>query len=103
MDKVIVIGCKVPGYAVIRALAYKNVEIIALTYAKSDFAHLSKYVSEVMYTIPPESDEEGFIDVLIKNAERWEGALILETSDAIVTAISKNKKKLSKYYTVYTE
>lgn len=102
MDKVIVIGCKVPGYAVIRALAHMGVYIIALTYSDGDFTHLSKYVSEVMHISPPEVNEEEFINVFIKNAQRWEGALLLETSDAIGVAISKNKEVLSRYYKIVT-
>lgn len=102
MDKVIIIGCNVPGYAVIRALANKGLYIIALTYARSDFAHLSKYVDEVAYTCPPDLDEEGFITTLLTNSDNWNGALILETSDAISIAISRNKKKLAQYYKIVT-
>jgi predicted ATP-grasp superfamily ATP-dependent carboligase len=102
IDKAIVIGCKVPGYAVIRALADKSVYVIALTYSVNDFAHLSKYVSEVVRTSPPEVNEGEFINVLVENGERWKGALILETSDAIAVALSRNEKILSRYYKVVT-
>jgi D-aspartate ligase len=100
-DKVIVIGCSLTGYAVIRALANKNINIIAMTYAKRDVAQLSKYVSEIVYSPPPE-DEEQFIGLLIKNADRWAGALILETADSAAIALSKNKEILSKYYRIAT-
>lgn len=96
------IGCKVPGYAVIRGLAQMDIYIIALTYSDSDFTHLSKYVKEVMPICPPEENEEEFIYTFIKNADRWNGALILETSDSIAIAISRNKEALSKYYKIVT-
>ena len=41
-DKVIVIGCSLTGYAVIRALADKDVHIIAITYSRKDVAQLSR-------------------------------------------------------------
>ncbi|MFM8875210.1 MAG: hypothetical protein ACKOGC_03980, partial [Anaerolineae bacterium] len=67
MDKVIVIGCSVPGYGVIRALADKNIQIIAMTYACIDTAYLSRYVSEVVRIPIPEVEEERFINTLISN------------------------------------
>jgi D-aspartate ligase len=101
INKVIVIGCSLTGYAVIRALAKKNIYIIAMTYAKRDVAQLSRYVSEVVHCPPPE-DEEQFVGLLIKNADRWAGALILETADSAAITLSKHKEILSKYYRIAT-
>jgi D-aspartate ligase len=101
MDKVIVIGCSLTGYAVIRALAHRNIHIIAITYNKRDVAQLSRYVSEVVQSPAPE-DEEQFVAYLVQNADRWAGALILETADSAAIALSKNKKRLSKYYRIAT-
>jgi D-aspartate ligase len=101
MNKIIVIGCSLTGYAVIRALANKNIYIIAMTYAIRDVAQLSRHVSEVVYCPPPE-DEEKFVALLITNADRWAGALILETADSAAIALSKNKEVLSKYYKIAT-
>jgi D-aspartate ligase len=100
-DKVIVIGCSLTGYAVIRALAHKNLHIIAMTYSKADVAQLSRHVSEVVQSPAPE-DEERFVACLIQNAHRWAGALILETADSAAIALSKNKERLSKYYRIAT-
>lgn len=102
MDKVIVVGCSIPGYGVIRALTDKNIEIIGLTYARKDTAQLSRYVSEVVHIPVPEENEQQFVEHLIQNASRWEGALILETSDNVSIAISRNKERLSKYYKMVT-
>jgi predicted ATP-grasp superfamily ATP-dependent carboligase len=101
MDKVIVIGCSLTGYAVIRALANRNIHIIAMTYEKRDVAQLSRYVSEVVPS-PAPNDEEQFVACLIRNADRWAGALILETADSAAIALSKNKETLSKYYRIAT-
>ena len=101
MDKVIVIGCSLTGYMVIRALAHRNITIIALTYEKRDVAQLSRYVSEVVPSPSPE-DEEQFVACLVQNAARWTGALIIETADSAAIALSKNKEELSKYYRIAT-
>ena len=101
IDKVIVIGCSLTGYMVIRALAEKNIQIIAMTYEKRDVAQLSRYVSEVVYCPAPE-DEEQFVACLLQNADRWAGALILETADSAAITLSKNKGRLSKYYRIAT-
>lgn len=101
MNKVIVIGCSLTGYAVIRALANKNIYIIAVSYEKQDVAQLSRYVSRVVQSPAPE-DEERFVEFLIQNADQWTGALILETADSAAVALSKNKEILSKYYRIAT-
>lgn len=100
MQKVIVIGCYVMGYGVIRSLADKGFEIIALTYDNADFAHRSKYVSQ-WFSIPhPRLDEINFINFLLDKVKHWEGSVIFDTDDTIATAISKNKNILSKYYKI---
>jgi D-aspartate ligase len=101
MDQVIVLGCSLTGYAVIRALANRHIRLIALTYEKRDVAQLSRYVSEVVPSPAPE-DEEQFVAFLIQNADRWAGALILETGDSAAITLSKNKDILSKFYRIAT-
>ena len=56
MEKVIVIGCSLTGYMVVRALAHRNIPIIAMTYEKRDVAQLSRYVSEVVHSPSPNDD-----------------------------------------------
>ncbi len=102
MDKVIVIGCAMPGYAVIRALANKNIYIIAITNHEKDIAHFSKYVSEVAHYSRPDKEDDEFVPWLMDNAHRWEGALILETSDSKAVTLSQNKEILSRHYRIAT-
>lgn len=101
INKVIVLGCSLTGYAVMRALARKNLHVIGITYSKRDVAQLSRYVSEAVQS-PPPSDEQAFVTCLIQNADRWAGALILETADNAAIALSKHKQILSKYYRIAT-
>ena len=102
MDKVIVVGCGVTGYSVIRALANKNIHIIAITDHENDVAHLSRHVLEVVHIPRPDEDNEQFVALLTRNTHRWEGALILEASDSKAVTLSKNKEALSKYYRIAT-
>ena len=101
-NKVLVIGCCLTGYAVIRALSQRDIHIVAVTYSEErDVAHLSRLVSEVAHSPVPE-DGEKFVDYLISNADRWGGALILETADRVAVILSKYKKELSKHYRIAT-
>jgi predicted ATP-grasp superfamily ATP-dependent carboligase len=98
----IVIGCYVGGIGVIRSLANKGINIIALSYEKVDFAHRSKYVNE-WYRIPhPRTNEKEFIDFLLSKSSLWKDAVIFDTDDNIATALSKNKHILSKFYKIVT-
>lgn len=101
-NKVIVIGCKAGGLGVIRSLANKPVDIIALSYYKNDFAHKSRYVSK-WYNVPhPGEDQKGFIQFLLDKGTEWENALLYDTEDDVAVALSKHKEELSKYYKVMT-
>ncbi len=102
MDKVIVVGCFVPGLAVVRALANKNLHVIALTYSENDIAQHSRYVSEVVRVPHPETEPERFLDCLLANGERWKGALVLESADHTAVVLSRHKEALSKYYRIVT-
>ncbi|MBU0579646.1 MAG: ATP-grasp domain-containing protein [Candidatus Margulisbacteria bacterium] len=99
---VLVVGSHVSGLAVIRALGAKGIKPVALSYEKSDFGNVSKYVSEKV-TIPhPRLEEENFIDFLIGNVHRWKDALIIDTDDNGAVTISKHKHELLDYYKVAT-
>ncbi len=102
MDTVIVIGCFVPGLAVVRALADKGLHIVAMTYSKNDIAQYSRSVSEVVQVPHPEKESEQFLECLRSNAKRWEGALILESADHTAYILSKNKRELSRHYRIAT-
>ncbi|MFT3894474.1 MAG: hypothetical protein QM730_22820 [Anaerolineales bacterium] len=102
MNKVIVVGSGVPGYAVIRGLANKGMPIIAMTHGQYDIARYSRYVSEIVPITLPDKDEEKFVSLLMDNRQQWNGALILETTDNAAVVLSKNKALLSQYYKIAT-
>ena len=99
-NKVIVLGCHVGGLGVIRALGPHHCRIIAATYNKTDFAYVSRYVSERICLPHPRYEEEDFVDYLLEKGPEWNGSLILESEDVAAVALSKNKDRLSRYYRI---
>src|SRR5579885_2784419 len=102
MKKAIVIGCHVCGLGVIRSLGLKGFQIIAMSYDGTDFGHHSKYVYERAKIPHPRIEEKDFIDFLIKNSYKWEGALIFDTNDDVAVSISKNRAELVNHYKIVT-
>ena len=102
MENVLVLGCHVSGLAVIRALGKMSIPIVAMSYQRTDFADVSKYVSEKVWIPNPIDSEEEFLEFLISNAHRWKGALILETNDYFSVSLSRNKERLQEYYKLVT-
>lgn len=103
MRKAIIIGCHVNALGVIRSLSWKNFHIVAMFYdEKVHFAHTSKLVHEKVKIPHPGIQEKEFIDFLIQNFQRWKDALIIETNDDALIAISKNRDILQKHYIIAT-
>jgi D-aspartate ligase len=102
MKRAIVIGCAVGGLGVIRSLGLKGFHIIAMSYDRTEFGHTSKYVYERVKIPNPSIEEKEFIDFLLKNSYRWNGALIFDTNDDVAISISKNKAELANYYKIVT-
>ncbi len=102
MKKAIVSGCHVCGLGVIRSLGLKGFQIIAMSYDGTDFGHHSKYVYERAKIPHPRIEEKDFIDFLIKNSYKWEGALIFDTNDDVAVSISKNRAELVNHYKIVT-
>ncbi len=103
MPRVIVIGCGVAGYAVIRAFAEQDdVEIIAMTHTHGEMGCASRYVSTVVHCPHPGRNEAAFIKFLLEGGTRWKGALIIESGDYMAVALSKHRQELSKYYRLVT-
>ena len=101
IDKVIVANCKHGGLAAIRSLGRRGLYVIAMTHSRGDFGTASKYIKEHAWC-PDPANEDAILDYLLKNGPRWQGALILETSDYFSVVLSKYKSELQQYYHVST-
>lgn len=80
MKKAIVIGCHTNGLGVIRSLALENFQITAMYYDERDYGRFSKYVYERVTVPHPLREEKKFVEFLVENSRRWEGALIFDTN-----------------------
>jgi predicted ATP-grasp superfamily ATP-dependent carboligase len=99
---VLVVGCHTGGFGVIRGLAGRGLHIVALSYDKADYAHVSRHVSERVVVPHPRLEADQFIDLLLRNGPRWEGALILDTDDNAATTLSQHRDTLSTFYKIAT-
>ncbi len=97
----IILGSHTMGLAVIRALGGMQVPVVVLVYdEQEDMGHVSRYVTEKITAPHPETHEEHFIELLLKLADRFQGSLLVPTSDETLCAISRHKTLLEEHYLV---
>ncbi len=99
MSKVIILGCRHGGLAVMRSLGPRGVYVIGLTYDPTDFGLRSRFLDE-WHVCPHPREEEALVDFLMAHGEAWDGALLYETNDYYLTAISKHKNKLGQHFRI---
>lgn len=100
MKPAIVLATHTMGLGVIRALGKKGVPIVAVTYDKKDFGYCSRYVTCKICAPHPDKNEDQFISLLVKLAERFESSFLIPVSDETLVAVSRNKSLLERYYIV---
>lgn len=88
------------GLGLIRSFGIAGVPVIAVHYDKADIGRVSKYVKERVLCPHPEDLEEEFIDFLVKCADRFGGGFLVPSSDPTLSAISRHKELLERYYVV---
>lgn len=98
MKKAIVLGCRNIGLGVIRALASKNIDVMAIPDKGFDFAHFSRFVTVKTERMSPDEEGTKLHDFLLNLEKDWDGSLILSTSDPFSIYLSKNRKALSSRY-----
>ena len=67
-----------------------------------DFAHVSRYVSEIVKSPHPGTHEKLFIDFLVSHSSGWKDAIIFDTNDDVSVALSKNKSILERHFKIPT-
>jgi len=101
MIPAIVLDSHVMGLAVIRALGSMGVPVIVMVNdQEEDMGFASKFVRERITAPHPEKSEGPFIDLLLKNAARLGGGLLIPTSDPTLATISRHKALLERHYRV---
>lgn len=88
------------GLGVIRALGEHGVPIVVLHYDPRDMGYVSRYVTEQIVSPHPDHDEAAFQACLMDLGHRLDRPVLMPTSDAALTQISRNKAALSDLYEV---
>lgn len=85
---------------VVRALGEQGIPVVVVHYAPYDIAQCSRYVSFSVAAPHPEKDPEGFLGLLLQNAQSWAGGVIFPTADETVVFASRHRSLLEKYFKV---
>lgn len=84
-----------------RALKWKNVPTVAMHYdSKVHYAQAFGSLDESVKVPHPREEQQEFVEFLIRNSGKWKDALLVETNDDVLIAISKHKAQLEKHYRI---
>ena len=93
-------NCHITGLAVARSLAAHGIEVIALDPDPRGLGQASKAVVQRHKCPNPLEDERGFVQYLLDNAKRWEGAVLFPTNDEWVMAVARYRSQLEACYRI---
>lgn len=101
----LVIGGHTQGLGIIRMLGEKNVPVCLMDKTGVNVARYSRYCD--WFIKAPQAayeTEENFVEFLVSACEEQglHGMIIYPTDDLVVSYLSRNKKELSRYYTIWT-
>ncbi|TMC45821.1 MAG: carboxylate--amine ligase [Chloroflexi bacterium] len=100
LPRALVFNCHITGLAVARSLAGHGVEVIALDPDPRGLGQASRAVAQ-RHTCPnPLEDERGFVQYLLDNAKRWEGAVLFPTNDEWVLTVARYRSQLESCYRI---
>src|SRR5213594_864782 len=100
LPRALVFNCHITGLAVARSLAAHGVEVIALDPDPRGLGQASRAVAQ-RHTCPnPLDDERGFVQYLLENAKRFEGAVLFPTNDEWVMAVARYRSQLEACYRI---
>lgn len=100
MVPAVVLSSQAIGLVVIRALGRMGVPVTAVQYKSNQMGVVSKYVKKRIRAPHPEGDEQGFLCVLLENADPLCRAVLIPTDDATLSVVSRHKRLLESYYIV---
>ena len=102
MKKAIVLGHREPALGVIQALASAGVNVIYLSTSSrpSEFTHFSRFISEFVKVPSSINESDKLFELLMETQKKWDGALLISTTDQSVSFVSQNKDKLSSRYII---
>ena len=100
MRPAVVISSFTMGLGVIRALGSNGVPVVVVQYDDNDMGYVSRHVRELVRAPNPATEEDGFIQLLLDRAPRYDRGLLVPASDSSLVAVSKHKAVLEERYVV---
>ena len=97
---VVILSCHTTGLGVIRALGSMGVPVIVVQYSKGDMGQVSKFVKEKFVAPHPEKSPDRFLEILVVCGKKYPGSILIPADDDTLQIVSRNKKDLSRYFTV---
>jgi D-aspartate ligase len=96
----VVLGAATTGLAVIRSLGRKGVPVTGVDKARLTAGYFSRYCQGVK-SPDPETDEGGYVRLLLELGEKMEGCPVLfPTRDREVSIVARHREALKKYYRI---
>ena len=100
LEPAIVLCADTQGLGLFRVLGSMGIPIIAVYYDDKDIGYVSRFVKESLCAPHPEKQEDQFIDFLVNSASRFGCGLLIPSSDATLTTVSRHKTFLEDYFLV---
>ncbi len=98
----VVVSGHTMALAVVRSLGEAGVPVAVMHYDARDIAQASRYVVADVTLPSPLADESRFVDALVDQGRRFEGAILVPASDEAAVAVSRHKSRLQEHYVVAT-
>jgi predicted ATP-grasp superfamily ATP-dependent carboligase len=96
----VVVSGHTMALAVVRSLGEAGVPVAVMHYDARDIAQASRYVVAGVTLPHPLTDEERFVDALVDEGRRFDGAILIPASDEAAVAVSRHKARLQERYVV---
>ncbi len=87
------------GLGIVRSLGEAGIKCIVLYNSDEEIAIHSKYVVEKVH-IKNFLDKDEIRDVLLANADRWKGSILMASNDEQLFAVSYYRKQLARHYII---
>jgi predicted ATP-grasp superfamily ATP-dependent carboligase len=96
----IVLSTGTAALGVIRSLGERGVPVIALYQDPTDVGCASRYLREAIQVPHPEHEEKAFVELLLRQAPRLGGGVLMPCADSYLGTVARNKAELQQHYLV---
>ncbi|HEY3344212.1 MAG TPA: hypothetical protein VGJ97_04760 [Anaerolineaceae bacterium] len=100
LETAVILSGQTAGLGVIRALGRKDVPVQVCYHDPREMGRKSKYVLKEFCLPDPATEEEAFVERLQDRQIGSTGAILIPTSDATLSVVSRNKAALQQKYVV---